>query len=105
MTLPPGRLRFADQTILDRIIDAGEDDRDLSLSPSLGLQGAAGLGGLATIAVTCLRDLGVGRQCRQSIVLTFRPAVINANVTILEITDLAQALAEVDSGDQRKGIG
>ena len=36
----------------------------------------------------------VGRQCRQSIVLTFRPAILDGRVLALDIAGLLQALAE-----------
>ena len=99
VTLPPGRLRLATRPSLDRIAADREDDRDRR-GRGLGRE-RRGIATGATITATW-RSNQIGRQRRQSIVVTFRPAVFDRHVLALDEAGFVQALAERGTGTARR---
>ena len=91
VTLPPGLLRLATRPSCDRVAADGEDNRN-GCGRRLG-------GKCRGSAPGCddhvhLPANQIGRQRRQSIILTLGPAVLDRHVAALDIAGFAQALAE-----------
>ena len=100
---PPARLRGSHAgDVAARPVEAG-DKADLTGSPpttnTIGIVVVAALAASAAALPPCddhrhLAADQIGRQRRQSIVLTFRPAIFDRDVLALDIAGLLQALAE-----------
>ena len=88
--LPPGRFRLATSPTATGSPADREDDRNRR-GRRLGRQRrcAAGRGNHGHLTAN-----QIGRQCRQSIVLTLRPAIFDRHVAAFDIAGFAQALAE-----------
>ena len=89
--VPARPIETGDEAGLDRVAADVEDDRD---------RRGCRLGGEGRTETAGRRDHGhlalnqVGRQCRQSIALPFRPTIFDRDIAALDIAGLLQPLAK-----------
>ena len=94
VTLPPGWFRLGDKPNLDRVAPYREDNRNGCSSRFSRHCRRSSAGGRNHVHLTVNQ---FGRQSRQSIVMTFRPAIFDRHILALDISCLFQSQVATQS--------